>query len=345
MTLDHIGVIEGSLREGGWTASGNIFSDADRLDWYKAVTSSFRLYTGGAWEPDLRVAFNGHLLPDRWRKTAQSSVAPWQAFTCQEFMKRGRIQGIFFKADASPGNDHQITNMTLANIVNHLLGIEGEFGHCNLVRDVWPEGIAEVDIDTTNSLPLDSYSLKEGNFWQRLQEIAGLDGYLLYVSKDNTIHYVPHPMFGTLPSVTMDFTSAHIIEPLGITPRNTETVGLVKAHATDASGAQYDGVYPAAPTAGPIKALSGIKTTSGGDLDAVAERHYKTENRAYTVEMTCPGAIGLLFEILDRISITYTSSADGITWSAQKFWIENIMVALTSAEEITTTFTLEAENA
>jgi hypothetical protein len=48
---------------------------------------------------------------------------------------------------------------------------------------------------------------------------------------------------------------------------------------------------------------------------------------------------------MDRVSITYTSAADGIAWSAKKFWIEDISVPVDAAFNGITTMRLEAENA
>lgn len=344
-TLDHLGTIEGTIQDGGWRAEGDIFGDADRLAWYQAVESWLWLYAGDAWEAAPRLAFRGHLIPDTWSKDFQTSIAPWQAFTAQEFMKRGRVQGIFFKSEASPANDHQITNMTYAHIVQHILGVANEYGHCNLVDGVWPEGFLDLDIDTTNSVAVAEHEVKEGNYWSRLQEIANIEDYLLYVDKTNTLHYVPHPMFGTLPTVVLDLDNALLLEPLRITPRNTETVGLIKVQGSTPAGLQINGQYPTDPTAGPTRTVTGYKATADTEIATVAERIYKYENRDVSVQATLPGAIGLLLELMDRVSITYSSAVDGVSWSAKKFWVEGIRILIQRDFMATTTLTLEAENA
>lgn len=343
--LDHIGTIEGSIQEGGWRASGNIFGDADRLAWDREVKSWFYLYAGGAWEATPRLGFRGHLIPDPWQKTFQSSVAPWTAFTAQEYLKRGELQGIFFKEEASPANDHQMTNMSYADILQHILGVSGEYGHCNLVKGVWPEGFLDLNIDTTNSVEPYSHELREGNFWSRLVEMANIELYLLFVDKLNTLHCIPHPMYGTLPTAVLDIDDDLLLEPLTITPRNTETIGQIKLQGSTPAGLPISGQYPADPTAGPVVFRRGFKASADTLMDTVAERMYKYENRDVSVEATLPGAIGLMLELMDRVTITYSSSADGISWSTKAFWIEGISVTLHDFFNATTKLRLEAENA
>ena len=345
-TLDHIGEISGSLQEGGWRATGNIFSDADRLQWYQEAESWYYLYRGGAWEPSPRLGFRGHLLPEQWQKTFQGSTAPWRAFTAQEFLKRLELQGIFHAEAASPANQHQYNvGDTYGHIIEHLLGKAGQYGHWNGVIDIWPEGFCRLDIDQTNSAAFGVYDQKGGNMWSRMQEIATIEFFLLWVSKNNVIHYTPNNMFLTpLPSVTMDITSSHLLEPLRITSRNTEQVGQIKLFGTTPGGLQISGKYPTDPTAGPIMVESGFMATSNAQMNTIAERKYKYANRDVSVTAMLPGAIGLLFEIMDRVSVTYTSSVDGITWSAKKFWVEEIRVQLRDFFNATTTMRLEAEN-
>jgi hypothetical protein len=265
-TLDAIGEIRASVQEGGWRATGNIFNDAGRLEWYQAVESWYHLHRGGAWEASPRLGFRGHLLPQQWEKTIQDSVAPWQAFTAQEFLKRLELQGIFFAEAASPANQHW-----------------------NGVIPIWPEGISRLNIDKANSAAPGAYDLKGGNFWSRLQEIAKIEFYLLWVSKDNVINYQKNGMFQTpLPDVTMDFTSAHLMEPLQITPRNTEQVGQIILHGMTPGGEQIKGVYPTDPTAGPPVDESGFLATSDAQMATVAERKYKYANRDVTVVARMP---------------------------------------------------------
>ncbi len=344
-SVDVIGKIEGSIQDGGWTATGAVFGDADRLAFYQEIEVWFDLYAG-AWEAQPHRAFRGHLLPEAWRKTFLSSEAPFNAFTAQEFMKRGEIQGIYFRDVGSPANNHQINGMQLADIVEHILGKVGEYGHCNLVKGVWPEGIIDLDTDAANSTTVAEYEVKQGNFWGRLQEIADIEFYLLYVDKFNVLHYIPHPMFGaSLPDPAITITSDLLLEPLDIEPRNTESAGQIRLQGATPAGLQISGKYPTEPTAGPIVHRAGYLATANTLMDTIAERMYKWENRDYRVTAVLPGAIGLMLDLLDRVAVTYTSSADGISWSSKKFWIDRISVELLANFTARTTLVMDAENA
>lgn len=340
-SVDVIATIEASVDDGGWRASGQVFNDNDRLEWYQEIESWFDLYAGG-WYGLPKPAFIGHLLPEPWSKTFQTSITPFNAFTAQEFMKRGELQGIFFTDQDTPTNEHQITDMTLADIVSHIVGQSGEFGHCNLVQGVWPEGIITTSIDTANSTEIDTYEVKQGNFWQRLQELANIDFYYLWFSKDNILNFKPHPMFGVIPNVVFNLDSALLAEPLKIENRNDEFIGQVKLSGTTPAGLQIYGRYPTEPTAGPINEKSGYLGTSDALMADIAERMYKYENRSHSVTAQIGNGVGLLLDLMDRITVTYTSAADGIAWSAKNFWVHGISVEILSNFTCRTTLKLEA---
>lgn len=342
--LQTIGTISGSIQDGGWKASGNIFRMAGSLDWYLPVKVWIRLFADG-WEGQQRLAFSGHLVPKQWTKSFQTSEAPWEAATANQFLKDGRVQGIFFRNVASaPANDHQIVDMTYADIIEHILGISGQYGHCNLVQGVWPDGFLQLDIDKTNSVLAGEHEVKEGAMWSRLLEIAKIENYLLYVDQKNVLHYVPHPMFGVLPDPVLELNSSWLADGLKITRRNTETYGQVVLQGTTPQGSQINGKYPTNPTAGPIIQRSGFKGASATGMSTVAERIYLYENRDVSVNASIHGGVGCLFDLMDRISLTYSSTEDGINWNKKKFWIEGITVRILENFTATTELRLEAEN-
>lgn len=344
ITVDRIGTISASLSKGGWQADGEIFDDADRLAFNQAVTYYFRLFRGSAWEDEYRLGFSGHLNPDPYERTFQSSVAPFKAFTAQEYLKRLRIQGIFFKYSASPANEHEQPE-NYAEIVSHIIGNSGEYGHCNLSKLSWPEGFVTLNIDTANSVSHGEYLLREGTIWQRTQEIARIEFYIAFFNRFNEFNYIFHPMFGTLPDPVLDITSALLLEPLTITPLNTNRVGQIILQGTTPGGIQITGKYPSDPTIGSRVYETGFKASDDTLMTTVATRRYLFETRDYSVKAVLPGAIGLMMDLVDRVSITYSSSEDGISWSAKKFWVHEIDVDIYEDFNATTTLGLEAENA
>jgi hypothetical protein len=356
-SVDTIAKIEGDADDGGWSATGAVFNDADRLSFYQRVRAWYSLYTSAGWTAAPRVAFRGHLLPDPWQKLFGGSTAPWTGQIAHEMMKEGEVQGIFYRSvSSSPGNRHQIINMKYAHIIYELMS-----GHCNLMHKgqraaydstlwggaftsrAYNEGFVGLNLDITNSSAVSQYDLKQGGFWERLKEIANIDGFILFVDKTNKLHYTRHPMFGTLPTAVMTITSSHLLAPLQITRRN-EKIGQIKLQGTTPAGLQIRGKYPTHPTAGPIIVKKGYMATSNALMNTIATRMYKYANRDVSVVATLPGAVGLMLELMDRIAITYASSADGISWSSKKFWIQKISVSLQSDFNAVTTLTLEAEN-
>lgn len=357
-TVDTIAKIEADADDGGWSASGAVFNDADRLNFYQRVRVWFDLYTSGGWESQPRPGFRGHLLPDPWRKFVQGSEAPFSGLTAHEMMKEGEVQGIFYRSvSSSPANRHQIIGMKYAHIIYELMS-----GHCNLMHKgervnydstLWSgaftsraynEGFVRLNLDTTNSSAVAQYDLKQGGFWQRMKEIAEIDAFLLFVDKTNKLHYTRHPMFGTLPTAVMTLTNEHLLSPLEI-ERRSERVGQIKLQGATPQGLQISGKYPTHPTAGPIVTKKGYMATSNTLMNTIATRMYKYFNRDVTVTAQLAGAVGLLLELQDRIAVTYSSSADGISWSSKKFWVQKISVGLQSNFNAITTLTLEAENA
>lgn len=342
--IEVIGTIEGSISDGGWKMSGAILNDADRISFHQRVTVNFDLYVGG-WEALPRPAFNGHVIPEKWRKRVMGSEAPFDAFTAQEFMKNGRIQGIFFRDVVSPANEHQITDMTYADIVSHIVGQPGEYGHCNLVAGVWPEGIITTSIETADSSPVDEYEVKEGIFWTRLLEIAEIDFHILYFTKFNTLNYIIHPMFGALlPDPVLTLTSGLLAEPLEIENRNEEGVGQVIIQGTTPAGSQISGRYPTDPQPGPQVVRSGYLGADNSLMADIAERKYRFDNRSHTVTAKINNGVGLLFGLLDRVAITYQSLVDGVNWTSKKFWVHEIKVDVMSNFTAATILKLEAEN-
>jgi len=104
---------------------------------------------------------------------------------------------------------------------------------------------------------------------------------------------------------------------------------------------------PALPVYAKAPELSRIRCNDQDTLNEWVRRQYYFENRPYTVRWYAPGLCGLLFEILDRIQITYTGTAENgvhIDWTNKKFWIHEINVVPDATFGGRTEFLLEAEN-
>jgi hypothetical protein len=190
------------------------------------------------------------------------------------------------------------------------------------------------------------------NLWSRLREIARNEFFELYFDKTDTLHYKKHPMYAAvLPNPVMTFDEDFCIEPLIVEDRASQRVRQVILRAVTDGGDTLYSEYPASPTYvyGKVEdSLRSVRCNAQNVLDDWSDRMYNFLNRDYTVKWTAPGLCGLLFEILDRVEITYTGTAYNgahIDWTEKKFWIHEIdVIPDNSTFGGHTVFTLEAES-
>jgi hypothetical protein len=336
--------ITADAAKGGWECTLVCFQDTDCIEKWQEVRLPFRFGSSDGWDEDDRDGLVGHALPlgidyDFLTANARFSIA-----TSHRFLEGMSVQGIGFTEAAAPANSHQITNMRLGHIVEHILE-----DHCNISTTTNPEGWVDTsDIDVTNSTRVDRYNFHQtNNAWSALQALARNEFYWIYFSKDNAVHYVGHPMFGTLPTPVMEFTSAFCSGRPTVNIRAVKNVSQVILKATTDDGAVLTSTYPATPAnEGQPKEMTRIRCNVQARLDTLARREYDWESRTYTVEWPAPGFSGLLFELLDRVSVTYTGTAANgvhIDWTDKKFWIHRMQMAPGEGFTGQTIFTLEEE--
>jgi len=186
--------------------------------------------------------------------------------------------------------------------------------------------------------------------WSALQNVARNEFYYLYFDKLNALHYIPHPMFGTLPTPVMEFTADFCADRPVVKPRAQKKVSTVMLKAVDEDGTVYTSEYPATPAdEGRPKELTRIRVGGAAPqarLDVLVRRVYDWETRDYTVEWPAPGWSGFFFDLLDRVELSYTgTSANGVhlDWYQKKFWIHRIQMAPGPGLTGMTRFLLEEE--
>lgn len=332
--------------KGGWEATLVTFQDTDAIQKWQQVELPFRFWSSG-WDADWRTGLVGHALPlgydfDRILSNARFSVA-----TSNRFLEGMSVQGIGF-TDPAPNpsaNDHQIVGMTLGHIVEHILE-----EHCNISTTTNPEGWVDTsDIDTANSTTVSRYNFRQANnAWSALQRLAREEFYSIYFSKDNAVHYIPHPMYDVaLPDPVMDFTAAFCSSRPVVHVNALRKVSQVTLKAVTDTGAVLTSVYPATPAdEGQPKELARIRCNVQARLDVLAQREYEWENRDYTVEWPAPGLCGLFFELLDRVRVTYAgTSANGVEvdWNQKNFWVQRMVMTPGPGRTGQTIFTLEED--
>jgi len=253
-------------------------------------------------------------------------------------------------------------DMRMGKLVKHILGYYDQcndldsphwIAHTNFVRHAEnSHGWISLDnVDTVNSCKVSRYIVREtNNLWSRLREIARNEFYELVFDKTDTLFYQPHPMYGVaLPTPVMTFDESFAITPPQVQYRDVDAIRRVKLHAVTDEGDTMHSKYPDGPTVyyGNVLDISRIRCNVQASLDLWAERKYKFENRGHTVRWTAPGLCGLLFEILDRVQITYSGTdANGvhIDWDEKKFWIHDVIVTPDPAHGGRSVFILEEEN-
>ncbi len=239
--------------------------------------------------------------------------------------------------------------MRIGHIIKHIL----EY-HCNISSTVHAEGwVDTTDIDITTSSRINRLNFHAtDNMWSALQELARFEFYHLYFSKDNAVHYIPHPMFDAVPPTeVMEFTADFCVGRPIVTENASKKVSQVTLWATDEDGRIYNSAWPASPSDEGTP-LEMRKVRVGGAapqarLDALVRRVYDWHNRDYTVQWTAPGLCGLLFDLLDRVGVTYDGPTEPagvhINWSDKKFWVHRIHMLPREGFTGQTTFLLEEE--
>jgi len=375
--------INGNVDRGGWQCQGTALRDTDLLEVNQKIDVSWRPALGGP--PSLpRSAFSGYVTPNRHQLDRIGSTTEITAETSDGYLRRGWVQGIGFAEIDARTHYHQFSDtnaecpaqemgysMTMGKLVKHILGYYDDcadigpewVAHTNLVYHPTynPQGWISLDdveisewspANPDGSMAITRYNVREtDNLWSRLTEIARNEFFVIYFDKLDTLHYHKHPMYlaGALPTPVMTFDEDFGLAPLIVTPRDRQQVRQVILHAVDDEGSVLHSEYPASPTYvyGKTEEVSRVRCNSQATLDDWVERLYLWLNRDYTVEWTAPGLCGLLFELYDRVQVTYAGTAANgvdIDWTEKKFWIHEIDVTPGQAFGGVTRFRLEAES-
>ena len=292
--------LNGDLRRGGYVAKSIIEGDTDAISYGKNV--QFRGRSGaGFLDETTRVFFDGHVLnePDniqigRYNTTAQVDVG-----TMDNLLAGESLQDIGFTEQASPANDHQITGLQLADIVQHILE-----RHCNVIfhATLTPDGvITSTDIDTTNSVALDRYNVsKSNNMWRAIQNIGGGERtgefYISYFDRKNKFYYQPFPAFWAVkPTSVGTLDKSHLRGSIKVV-RNANKpgarVGQVSLTAVKDFDTVFTASYPTNPADGKVlPSRDGIFAEDQTKTTTLATRLYQWLTRNYTVTIEVDPAL------------------------------------------------------
>ena len=379
--------INGSSDRGGWEMRFTSLSDTDAVGLWENVTHWWRGAFGAApgvqrigfngWVMPQRFEFDR--VGSHADFIAQTSDGFLRRAWCQgiSFAEIAGARANYHEFQTAAPSVNMDEYLTLGKIVTHLLGYYDNEGappttnpdwvaHTNMVFDAVnnPGGwitLANVELLNSAHIAYDAirgqaspYIVREtDNLWARLREIARNEFYQIYFDKTDTLWYQPHPMYvAPLPNPVMTFDADFAAAAPVVTVRDVNQVRRAKLHALTSQSEPLDAQYPPVPTPGMptygnVLDIARIRCDEQTQLDAWAQRTFLFANRPWTVTWTAAGLVGLLFEINDRVQLTYTgTSANGvhIDWAEEKFWISDIQVVPDERFSGLTTFVLEAEN-
>lgn len=359
--------IEGSLSDGGWVAKGKISADMDVVSFGDNLQIQALNMSGGIIDSDYATVFDGHCLsnPQNIAFDKYTSTADVLAGTANNLLK-GYLQDIGFTEQASPTNDHQMTDLSFAAIAEHIME-----RHCNAIYDATdtPDGIIKTTyVDDTNSVTTTIKNVRaSNNLWGRVQQIGGGDEssefYYSYMDRLNRWHYEKSPFF-QLPTPTSrgTITSEHIWGTPVLVSRQSDVTNIIgqvdlRTKAPDAATYYYS-TYPATAGEGKIYQLhTGVFANSQAKSDDLAERLYKWLTREWTLKIQVDpnlilfGDDGYGLDIGQAVSVTYAGPADtggngvSVEFDEQKFYIYQASVQFDNdSHEGVGSLTLEVDN-
>lgn len=346
--------LNGDLRRGGWKLTGRIEGDTDAVAYgknWRPVGKSGAEFYDSAW----REFFNGHIVaePDNLQFDRYSSLANITAGTMDALLAGESLQDIGFTSQATPVNDHQITDCTLADIVDHILR-----HHSNVVYDAtdMPDGvITELNIDFTNSVEVERYNVsKSDNLWRSIQAIGGGEEagefFRCWFDRSNAFYYQAAPAFWSTPPTSKGtITKEHLRGKVRVRLNNNQPgqrVGQVTITAIQNHTTVHTSTYPANPEPGKIlPSRDGIFAESAAKTATLTERLYKWLTRLYTLYIEVdPGLIlfgddGAGLDLANKISLTYDGPAEDTTsgagvhlnFNAASFFVYGVTVRFDTA--------------
>lgn len=341
--------VSASADAGGWRANANFINDQADATYGRRTSLYVLTEGGGVWQPAHKRVLEGSIIPDTLSWDYKQSQLSIQLTTSNAFLDQAGLQGIYFVDRAyAPGptyNPHQIENLNLGKIVEHILE-----AHTNVSIDPAGGWVDTSGIDTTNSTSVDVYTVRNSNsIWQTLKNIADNEFYVRYFTKLDQFIYEPHPQFRAVPqAVTVTFTADEMVAQPEVRFRNDVKTDQMQLYALTDKGEILQSFYPAAVgTEGRRQKLANIRCNSQSRLDLLSQRSYRYANRDMDVTIQLAGSWAAYLELYDRVAITYSGTArNGVTlsWSAKKFWIEEIALSRVGNLGTVTQLRLAEEN-
>ncbi len=349
--------IDADAERGGWQATGEFVNQQEDAAYGRRAEIYFTPEGGGDWDAVAHLAMRGSILPQATRFNYKASRTQVTLSTTDAFLQNAGLQGIYFVNTASPANPHQIANMNLGKIIQHIIE-----QHCNVSSTAFIQTstgaysanlvggwVDTTNIDTTASTSVSVYTVRASNsIWQSMKQIAANEFYVVYMDKLDRFNYSPHPQFGTLADPIMTLTASNIIGQPEVTFREPQLIDQAVLLGLTDAGAILTASYP--PTVGSNGRIdcsqNNLRCNSQARLNLLAQRYFDFQNRDYSLRVSVPGAWGLLAELYDRVLLTYSGTSRngiGLSFSGEPFFISGIEVQRVGAFGAVSTFRLDQQ--
>lgn len=329
--------VTGDLAQGGYAASLVFYNTQADVVNHRTLTLRNRVFSGSSWEAQSRIALIGLIIPQSVTVTRGISQVAGSLYTYHQQLQEIPVTGCYFVDSAAGAHAHQINNLSLALVVQHLaeehVTVNGETG-----------GIDTSLVETANSTTVDPYIVRENtSLWQALKKIASDEFYSIYFNRNNQLVYEPHPQFdATVPDEVAILDNSDILQPYAVQVRTGRKVRNVVMLGLTNAGQVLESTYPAGAGVDVRGPKFEVRCNTQARLDTLAQRQYEWLTRDYTAEVTLPNAWP--FELNDHVKLTLAGTAtNGATfsWSEKSFWVSRVAYRKQQLFGYLTTLTLE----
>lgn len=337
--------VNGDVDKGGWYATASFANNQEDAVYGRHAELFVLVEGGGSWAESSKLALSGSITPQTMRFTRRQSNTSVVIATTDAFLSNAGLQGIYFSEQPAPANPHQMTDLNLGKIVQHIIR-----DHTN-IADSTPGGWVDISgIDILHSTSVDVYTVRQSNsIWSAIADIASNEFYVRYFNLKDEFIYDQHPQFkASLPDPTVTLDTTMMIEAPELIYRNEARIDQVLLYALTDDGDILTSFYPAnTGTEGRRHKIANLRCNSQARLNQLSERAYKFLNRQYNFRVSVPGAWGIYLELYDRVAVTYAGTTrNGVTldWTDKKFWIASISIRRSGNYGATTELLLDEEN-
>lgn len=336
--------VSASADTGGWEISAALINDQEEAEYGRRADIHAHIEGAGVWETFQKLAVQGSIIPRSVAFTRRQSNTSIIISTSHIFLNNAGHQGIYFTNTTPSTNPHQIPDLNLGKIVEHIVE-----QHTNISIETAGGWVDTSGIDTINSTEVDVYTVRQSNsIWSTIERIASNEFYVRYFTKKDVLMYEPHPQFrAVLPTPVFTINQDNVIETPEVTFRNDLKTDQVQLYALTDTGAILTAFYPA--TVGTElrrQKFTNIRCNSQSRLNLLAQRAYRFLNRSINVNISLAGAWGAYLDLYDRVQATYAGTArNGVTfnWVNKKFWINAIRMSRVGNRGVITELELEEE--